>query len=243
MIGKIEAASGGTLFLDEIGEMPLDLQPHFLRVLEDGAIFRVGENKARNVSFRLLAATNRDLRKEVADGRFRMDLYYRISVASINIPPLRERAEDIQAISEYLIEKLAVRHGLQAKAMDAEVLQILSRLKWQGNVRELRNVLERAILMSTGPVLTKESLPDELRNLAGTALKTFSSVNSRLDMKSLEQVEKDAIVSMIERLGGNMTAVARELGIAKSTLYVKLKKFDLAPQMSDDQNPAVIVQP
>jgi transcriptional regulator of acetoin/glycerol metabolism len=243
MIGKIEAASGGTLFLDEIGEMPLDLQPHFLRVLEDGAIFRVGENKSRNVSFRLLAATNRDLRKEVADGRFRMDLYYRISVAAISIPPLRERAEDIQAISEYLIEKLAVRHGLQPQTMDAEVIQILGRLKWQGNVRELRNVLERAILMSTGPVLTKESLPDELRSLAGSASMTLAPVNSRLDMKSLEQVEKDAIVSMIERLGGNMTAVARELGIAKSTLYVKLKKFDISPQMPDDQNPPSIVQP
>jgi DNA-binding NtrC family response regulator len=195
------------------------------------------------VSFRLLAATNRDLRKEVADGRFRMDLYYRISVAAINIPPLRDRAEDIQAISEHLIEKLAVRHGLQPKTMDAEVIQILGRLKWQGNVRELRNVLERAILMSIGPVLTKESLPDELRSLAGSAVMTLAPVNSRLDMKSLEQVEKDAIVSMIERLGGNMTAVARELGIAKSTLYVKLKKFDISPQMPDDQNPPAIVQP
>jgi transcriptional regulator of acetoin/glycerol metabolism len=97
--------------------------------------------------------------------------------------------------------------------------------------------------MSTGPVLTKESLPDELRSLAGTASMTFAPVNSRLDMKSLEQVEKDAIVSMIERLGGNMTAVARELGIAKSTLYVKLKKFDISPQMPDDQNPPAIVQP
>jgi transcriptional regulator with PAS, ATPase and Fis domain len=242
MMGKIEAASGGTLFLDEIGEMPLDLQPHFLRVLEDGAIFRVGENKARSVSFRLLAATNKDLRKEVADGRFRMDLYYRISVAAINIPPLRERAEDIQAISEFFLEKLADRHGLQRQSLDAEVLEILNRLNWQGNVRELRNVLERAILMSTGTVLTKESLPADLRHSVEAAPGLTSPANSRLDMKSLEQVEKDAIVSTIERLSGNMTAVARELGIAKSTLYVKLKKFDIYPHISDDQTSAVPIQ-
>jgi transcriptional regulator of acetoin/glycerol metabolism len=242
MVGKIEAASGGTLFLDEIGEMPLDLQPHFLRVLEDGAIFRVGENKARNVSFRLLAATNKDLRKEVSEGRFRMDLYYRIAVAAINIPPLRERAEDIQAISEYFLEKLSARHGLQRQSLDREAVEILNRHDWQGNVRELRNVLERAILMSTGPVLTRESLPEELRQSSVADSIKANSSGSRLDLKSLEQVEKDAIISMIERLGGNMTAVARELGIAKSTLYVKLKKFDIAAHASEDQTSAMPVQ-
>jgi transcriptional regulator with PAS, ATPase and Fis domain len=242
MMGKIEAASGGTLFLDEIGEMPLDLQPHFLRVLEDGAIFRVGENKARNVSFRLLAATNKDLRKEVSEGRFRMDLYYRIAVAAINIPPLRERSEDIQAISEYFLEKLSSRHGLQQQSLDGGAIEILNRHDWQGNVRELRNVLERAILMSTGPVLTKESLPEELRRSSVADSIKANSASSRLDMKSLEQVEKDAIISMIERLGGNMTAVARELGIAKSTLYVKLKKFDISAHAAEDQASATPAQ-
>lgn len=242
MMGKIEAASGGTLFLDEIGEMPLDLQPHFLRVLEDGTIFRIGENKARNVSFRLLAATNKDLRKEVSEGRFRMDLYYRIAVAAINIPPLRERVEDIQAISEYFLEKLSVRHGFQRKSLDGSAIELLNRHDWQGNVRELRNVLERAILMSTGPVLTKESLPEELRQSSVADSIKVNSINSRLDMKSLEQVEKDAIISMIERLGGNMTAVARELGIAKSTLYVKLKKFDIAAHATEDQISVIPVQ-
>ena len=169
-----------------------------------------------------------------------MDLYYRISVAAINIPPLRERAEDIQAISEFFLEKLADRHGLQRQVLDVEALEILNRLNWQGNVRELRNVLERAILMSTGSVLTKESLPAELRYSAEAA---SGPSHPRVDMKSLEQVEKDAIVSMIERLGGNMTAVARELGIAKSTLYVKLKKFDISPYIADDQTSAAPIQP
>jgi transcriptional regulator of acetoin/glycerol metabolism len=230
MVGKIEAASGGTLFLDEIGEMPMDLQPHFLRVLEDGAIFRLGENKARKVSFRLVAATNRDLRKDVAEGRFRMDLYYRIAVAAINVPPLRERSEDIPAIADYFLEKLAKQHGIPRPALDDEALELLRRCDWPGNVRELRNALERAMLMSSDVVLTKESLPPEIQKLGALNPPAPARANSRIEAKSLEQVEKEAIVAMIDRQKGNMTAVARELGIAKSTLYVKLKKFDVALQ-------------
>ena len=228
MIGKIESASGGTLFLDEIGEMPIDLQPHFLRVLEDGAIFRIGENKPRNVSFRLVAATNRDLRKEVAEGRFRMDLFYRIAVATINIPPLRERAEDIQLISDFLLDKLSQQHSVFRPVLDPEALDCLSRCTWPGNIRELRNVLERALLMSTDAVITKESLPPEIRFAEPVGGQRLASVPQEGELKRLEQVEKDTIISMIERQNGNMTAVARELGIAKSTLYVKLKKFDIA---------------
>ncbi|MDO9316257.1 MAG: sigma-54-dependent Fis family transcriptional regulator [Burkholderiaceae bacterium] len=228
MIGKIEAASGGTLFLDEIGEMPIDLQPHFLRVLEDGAIFRIGENKPRNVSFRLVAATNRDLRKEVSEGRFRMDLFYRIAVASINIPPLRERAEDIQLISDFLLDKLSQQHAVFRPVLDPEALDCLSRHAWPGNIRELRNVLERALLMSSDAVITKESLPHEVRFAEPAGTQRLASVSQDGELKRLEQVEKDTIISMIERQNGNMTAVARELGIAKSTLYVKLKKFDIA---------------
>ena len=126
--------------------------------------------------------------------------------------------------------------------MDGEAVEVLNRHDWQGNVRELRNVLERAILMSTGPVLTKESLPEELRQSFVTDSIKANSASSRLDMKSLEQVEKDAIISMIERLGGNMTAVARELGIAKSTLYVKLKKFDISTHATEDQSSAMPAQ-
>ncbi len=228
MIGKIEAASGGTLFLDEIGEMPIDLQPHFLRVLEDGAIFRIGENKPRNVSFRLVAATNRDLRKEVAEGRFRMDLFYRIAVATINIPPLRERAEDIQLIADFLLDKLSQQHAVFRPVLDPEALDCLSRHAWPGNIRELRNVLERALLMSSDTVITKESLPHEVRVAETAGVQRLTSVPQEGELKRLEQVEKDTIISMIERQSGNMTAVARELGIAKSTLYVKLKKFDIA---------------
>ena len=228
MIGKIEAASGGTLFLDEIGEMPIDLQPHFLRVLEDGAIFRIGENKPRNVSFRLVAATNRDLRKEVAEGRFRMDLFYRIAVATINIPPLRERSEDVQLIADFLLDKLSQQHAVFRPVLDPDALECLSRYAWPGNIRELRNVLERALLMSSDAVITKESLPHEVRSAEPSGLQRLTPLPQEGELKRLEQVEKDTIISMIERQNGNMTSVARELGIAKSTLYVKLKKFDIA---------------
>ncbi|WP_428422441.1 sigma-54-dependent Fis family transcriptional regulator [Methylibium sp.] len=229
MMGKIEAANGGTLFLDEIGEMPIDLQPHFLRVLEEGAIYRLGENKARKVAFRLVAATNRDLRKEVAEGRFRMDLFYRIAVASINIPPLRDRAEDIEPIAEFLLDKLALQHGLPRPELDEGALACMAQYAWPGNIRELRNVLERALLMSSGPVLAREALPAEVRFTGRIAAPSRAvSTPPEGELKHLEQVEKETIISMIERQRGNMTAVARELGIAKSTLYVKLKKFDIA---------------
>ncbi len=242
MIGKIEAASGGTLFLDEIGEMPLDLQPHFLRVLEDGAIFRLGENKPRNVSFRLVAATNRDLRKEVAEGRFRMDLFYRIAVATINIPPLRERVEDIQLICDFLLDKLAQQHGVFRPVIDAQAMDCLSRAAWPGNIRELRNVLERALLMSPDSVISVDSLPPEVR-CAEPIAAARTLIPPEGDLKRLEQVEKEAIVSMIERERGNMTSVARELGIAKSTLYVKLKKFDIAPAAGAAADALATAQP
>ena len=228
MMGKIEAANGGTLFLDEIGEMPLDLQPHFLRVLEEGAIYRLGENKPRKVTFRLVAATNRDLLKEVTEGRFRMDLFYRIAVASLSIPPLRERAEDVEPIAEFLLDKLAQQHGLPRPELDGEALACMSRYAWPGNIRELRNVLERALLMSSSSMLTKEALPAEVRMAGRTPLARLAIVPPEGELKHMEQVEKETIISMIERQRGNMTAVARELGIAKSTLYVKLKKFDIA---------------
>lgn len=228
MMGKIEAADGGTLFLDEIGEMPIDLQPHFLRVLEEGAIYRLGENKPRKVAFRLVAATNRDLLKEVAEGRFRMDLFYRIAVAAINIPPLRDRAEDVEPIAEFLLDKLAAQHALPRPELDSEALVCMVQYAWPGNIRELRNVLERALLMSSGTVLTKEALPAEVRFAGRVSSSRPASTPPAGELKHLEQVEKETIISMIEHQRGNMTAVARELGIAKSTLYVKLKKFDIA---------------
>ena len=228
MMGKLEAADGGTLFLDEVGEMPLDLQPHLLRVLEEGEIYRVGEVKPRKVKFRLIAATNRDLRAEVSEGRFRMDLFYRIAVASIDIPPLRSRPGDIELIAEFLLDKLAAQHTVPRPGIDPRALECLFQYAWPGNVRELRNVLERALLMSSENVLRKDALPDEIR-LPRRILAQRDSVASAAgsSLNRLKQAERETLQSMISRQSGNMTAVARELGIAKSTLYEKMKKLEI----------------
>lgn len=229
MIGKIEAANGGTLFLDEIGEMPLDLQPHFLRVLEEGEIYRIGENTPRKVKFRLVSATNRDLRKEVAEGRFRMDLFYRISVTSITIPALRERTSDISLLTNFYLDKLSHQHGLSLPILDPGVIPCLNNYAWPGNVRELRNVIERMILLTPDSILRKESLPPEIKQLTMPTVTQDKNAPVNAESKRLEQMEQEAILAAIDHCHGNMTAVARELGIAKSTLYVKLKKFGVSP--------------
>src|SRR4030095_16868641 len=160
-VGKFEAAHGGTLFLDEIGEMPLDMQPNLLRVLEQGEIYRLGENAPRRVSFRLIAATHRDLRREIAEGRFRMDLYYRIAVTTLRIPPLRERRGDIARLAGHFLERFRREQGLPAGSIDEAVIEALQAYAWPGNVRELRNLIEGAVLLSEGDALTRESLPRE----------------------------------------------------------------------------------
>lgn len=234
MIGKIEAANGGTLFLDELGEMPLDMQPHLLRVLEEGEIYRLGETAPRKVKFRLIAATNRDLRQEVSEGRFRMDLFYRVAVTSIRIPALRERPGDIEALAEALLDKLAREHNRTVPKLSADALACLSRYNWPGNVRELRNVLESMLLTSEyGAILTEACIPRELRSHAATPAQPAARivVQPGADTGRLEDAERAAIMAAIGGCQGNMSAAARNLGIAKSTLYLKLKKFGLDTQV------------
>ena len=230
MMGKIEAANGGTLFLDELGEMPLDMQPHLLRVLEEGEIYRLGENTPRKVKFRLICATNRDLRKEVTDGRFRMDLYYRVAVTSVRIPPLRERLGDIPALSRALMEKLAAQHGVPVPVLTGVELNELSSYSWPGNVRELRNVLESMLL--TGERPRALMAPEAVRGIrpfesVGGMEQIMSSAVEHRESRRLEEAERDAILNAIDDSHGNMALAARSLGIAKSTLYLKLKKFGL----------------
>ncbi|NTV10823.1 MAG: sigma-54-dependent Fis family transcriptional regulator [Zoogloea sp.] len=228
MIGKIEAADGGTLFLDEIGEMPIDLQPHFLRVLEEGEVYRLGENKPRKVNFRLIAATNRDLRKEIQAGRFRMDLFYRVAVTSINIPSLRDRAGDIPLLGEHYLRLLAQQHGLAPRVLSPGAIDLLQRYSWPGNIREFRNVMESMMLTSQDIVLTEDALPADMHAALGSiSLPVDGGQDSPREMTCLEQAEREAVLRVIKACRGNMTAVARELGIAKSTVYVKLKRFGL----------------
>ncbi|BAL25461.1 sigma-54-dependent Fis family transcriptional regulator [Azoarcus sp. KH32C] len=231
MIGKVEAADGGTLFLDEIGEMPLDLQPHFLRVLEEGEVYRLGENKPRKVKFRLIAATNRDLRKEVEEGRFRMDLFYRVAVTSVHIPPLRERIGDIPLLADYYLERLAQQHGVRKGVLLPGTLEALQAYAWPGNIREFRNIMESMLLTAPDHILGDECLPPEILGRGAAPVESpsrpFAQPQVASEGNRLEDAERDAILKAIRNHGGNMAAVARALGIAKSTLYLKLKRFDL----------------
>ncbi len=227
MAGKIEAANGGTLFLDEIGEMPLELQPHFLRVLEEGEIYRIGETVPRKINFKLISATNRDLHEEVAQGRFRMDLFYRVSVTSIRIPPLRERSGDIAALVMHFLHQFAERYGMAAKDISPEVLDALQHHPWPGNVRELRNAVESMFLMAgTAELLQLDALPDDI-----TSSLTPDSLPLAATLGKLEGAELASIRATLAADRGNLTQVARHLGIAKSTLYVKLKKYGLDQQV------------
>jgi len=225
MAGKVEAADGGTLFLDEIGEMPLDLQPLFLRVLEEREVCRIGETRARKVDFRLVAATNRDLRREVEVGRFRLDFYYRVSVVGITVPALRERRSDIPELTEHFLTQLAEKHGTPIPRIAPAVLDRLVRHDWPGNIRELRNVIESMILTSSGPELDVHDLPADI----------LSRIEERFDsvgvapggLTAIELAERDALLMMIRACRGNLTATARRAGLAKSTVYAKIKKYGL----------------
>ncbi len=221
MIGKIEAANGGTLFLDEIGEMPLDLQPHLLRVLESNEVYRIGENEPRKVKLRLIAATNRDLRTAAAEGDFRMDLFYRIAVTSLELSPLRDRADDLPELAAHLLKQIGKRYDCPAPEISPELLALLAGHDWPGNIRELRNVLEGMFLESGGDRLGPEHLPRELRQTAQPR------VEDGAPLTPLQQAERETILAAIARNRGNLTSAARDLGIAKSTLYVRLDKLGL----------------
>lgn len=233
MTGKIEAANHGTLFLDEIGEMPLDIQPYLLRVLEEGEIYRLGENTARKVDFRLVAATNHNLRADVTDGRFRMDLYYRLAVTNVSIPPLRERKDDLEALIEHWLRIFRERYGVVDAVFDDAAHARLLNYAWPGNVRELRNAIECAVLMARDGAITVNELPPEVRANASFmgVLPASSSAGAELarqeEVRSLEMVEAEAIKTAIQQSEGNLTLAAAQLGIAKSTLYLKMSKYAL----------------
>jgi transcriptional regulator with PAS, ATPase and Fis domain len=225
MVGKIEAAHGGTLFLDEIAEMPLDLQPYLLRVLENFEVCPIGSHHPRKVRFRLIAACNRDLQAEVEAGRFRMDLYYRVSVTMLRIPPLRERTADIPLLIDHFMREVTQRHGLPEPILAPEVLTAFERYHWPGNVRELRNVLEALILLSHERRIEASMLPAELQS---SRRDEVSRPTGTLQL-DIEQLEAEAIRRAIRLAHGNLTQAARTLRIARSTLYLKIKKYGLDP--------------
>ena len=231
--GKIEAAHGGTLFLDEIGEMPIDLQGHLLRALEQGEIYRVGENQPRKVQFRLVSATNRELRDEVAAGRFRMDLYYRVAVTSLRIPPLRSRPEDIDALAEHYLRVFADERRAGPRALSPEARAALQTYRWPGNVRELRNVMEAVGLVTIEDVVAWADLPEEIRTASTPAAGDGEGAGPPAGPGGdLRGAEAEAIRVAMRLEGGNLTGAARRLGIAKSTLYAKIRSLGLTGDLT-----------
>src|SRR2546429_8869862 len=227
MIGKIEAAAGGTLFLDEIGEMPLELQPYFLRVLDGGEVYPLGDSKPRKVRFRLVAATNKDLRAEVTAGRFREDLFYRVSVTALRIPSLRERKEDISTLVDHFGGEVSQRYGTPMRRFEPEVLDAFERYAWPGNVRELRNVVEGMMTFAPGDAVTLADLPSEIASSLSRPHPQHSVPAHSAPVADLDAVERAAISAAIASCHGNLTLTAKELRISKSTLYLKVRKHGL----------------
>jgi two-component system NtrC family response regulator len=217
--GYIEEAHEGTLFLDEIGEMHIDLQAKLLRVLETGEFYRVGESKARQVNVRFIAATNRNLEKESEAGNFRSDLFYRLSVFTISLPPLRERKDDIKKLSEHFINYFSIKTNTSAPAMSPTFLKSLQEHPWKGNIRELKNVIERCIILNDQPVLDADILPYDF-NLHDDTL-----TDGSMDLAS---AEKKHIQKVLAYTKGNKTQTAKLLGIGLTTLYQKIKDYNLS---------------
>lgn len=223
--GLFEEADGGTIFLDEIGEMPLSLQAKLLRVLENGEFIKVGSSKTTRVAVRVIAATNRDFAKEISEGRFREDLYYRLSIFRIPLPSLRERVKDIEALSLNFLKLFSQKTNKKIYTIAPDTLQLLKQYPWPGNIRELKNVLERSIILQNGTTLTTDSLPLELT--ANAAPAEESNGKKTLSAFSMAAAEKLHIQKVLNYTGGNKAETARLLGIGVATLYRKIEEYSL----------------
>ena len=226
-VGLFETANGGTVFLDEVGEIPEAIQIKLLRVLQEREIQRVGGNRVIPIDVRLVAATNRDLESAVREGRFREDLFYRLNVIWVNLPPLRERRGDIPALADYFIKKINRQTGRSAAISDKAV-EYLGRYDWPGNVRELENIIERAVILSPGPAIDPEDLNlniDEMLRIDQVDLDRLASGGSL--RVQIEQKEMQSLTNALQKAAGNISEAARLLGMARSTLFYRLKKYRL----------------
>jgi two-component system response regulator AtoC len=217
--GLFAAADGGTLFLDEIGELPLDLQPKLLRVLQEGEIRRVGDTRPQKIDVRVVAATARNLREEVAGGRFREDLFYRLAVVEIALPPLRERREDISLLAHHFLEKIADRQGRRMPALSVAALRRLQEYVWPGNVRELQNFMEKIMIFCRGDKIDLDDLPWEIR-------RQERELDSDLSLKmATERLEREYIRKALAASGNNRTQAAKYLEISLRGLLYKMKEY------------------
>ncbi len=219
--GLFEAANGGTLLLDEVGEVSPGMQVKLLRVLQEREVRRVGENRSRSVDVRVVAATNRDLAHGVAGGAFRQDLYYRLKVVELHVPPLRERRDDVLPLARVLLADAALRMKRKIAGLAPAAADQLLRYEWPGNVRELENAMERAVALARGTRVDLEDLPEEIRQAFPTPVATSGRV------RPLEEVEKEYILAALELNGGNQTRTAEQLRIGSATLYRRLKSYGL----------------
>ena len=217
--GLIEEATGGTLFLDEIGEMQLDLQSKLLRVLETSEFIKVGDTKPTKVNVRIIAATNRNLEEDVKEGKFREDLFYRLNVFTIQLPSLQQRKEDIPLLADYYVSFFAAKTGKRYKGITSAANKILKQHNWKGNIRELKNTLERAVILEDGEWITENSFPSDIQNEANNV-----AVNSF----DLAVIEKQHIQKVLTHTKGNKTEAARLLNIGLTTLYRKIDEYNLS---------------
>jgi two-component system response regulator HydG len=231
--GLFELADGGTLFLDEIGELPASVQAKLLRVLELGEVHRVGSLEARRVNVRVIAATNRDLRMEVAAGRFRSDLYYRLNIVEVKVPALRQRREDIPYLTASFVRDISDRLQKQVAGLTPGAERLLASAEWEGNVRELRNVIERACILADGDFITERELAacvpaPPVRPLVRHVDAVGSAPSAASEKDLLVTVERDHIQRALVRAGGNKKAAAKMLGLSRRALYRRLERLDLA---------------
>ncbi len=224
--GKFEQANGGTIFLDEIGNMPLEMQAKILRVLEEKSFERVGGHKKIILDARVIAATNENIEEQIKKGKFREDLYYRLNVVPIEIPPLRERLEDIEPLSKEILNRLLEEMYLSEKTISKETINILKKYNWPGNVRELRNILERAVNVTPGKVILPENLPERIISKIN-----YNNPEYEDNLPSLRdavaETEKDIIERALTISNGNKTLAAKKLGIHRTALYKKINKYEI----------------
>jgi two-component system response regulator PilR (NtrC family) len=226
--GLFEVADGGTLFLDEVSELPLHLQVKLLRVLEEPEIRPVGGVKAVRVDVRIVAATNREMAKAVADKLFREDLFYRLNVISVHLPPLRERHEDIPLLVRHFLDKFAAAAGVEPKDISPEALSLLERYSWPGNVRELENVIERAVTLEAKPVIREESLPDSIRGAHAPDVTRVELPPEGLDLDAfMERIERDLLTQALRRTDGIQSRAAQLLRTSFRSFRYRLQKYGL----------------
>jgi two-component system nitrogen regulation response regulator NtrX len=225
--GKFEQADGGTLFLDEIGDMSTSAQAKVLRVLQDGVVTRIGGNKPVSVDVRVLAATNKKLEEEIAAGRFREDLFYRLNVVPLTVPPLRERREDIPLLIAHFVGQLSEREGVTPRAFDQEAIDALTRMEWPGNVRELRNTVERLLILAAGPKVTIQ----DIERLVGRAASEPSGLGALATIRTFEEfkdaAERAFLLAKLREFDWNVSETARALDMPRSNLYKKIERYAL----------------